>query len=79
MASNNDPFNREFNKRETKRRTIKSWLFLGFIFLVCFIFFFSLTSFSSSNSVSNLNTSIIYNKIILLEKKKVHNILWSLT
>ncbi|WP_199745280.1 hypothetical protein [Brachyspira aalborgi] len=34
MTSNNDPFNREFNKRETKRRTIKSWLFLGFIFLI---------------------------------------------
>lgn len=34
MTSNNDPFNREFNKRETKRRTIKSWLFLGLIFLI---------------------------------------------
>ena len=34
MNSNNDPFNREFNKRETKRRTIKSWLFLGLIFLI---------------------------------------------
>ena len=34
MTSNNDPFNREFNKKETKRRTIKSWLFLGFIFLI---------------------------------------------
>lgn len=34
MNSNNDPFNREFNKRETRRRTIKSWLFLGFIFLI---------------------------------------------
>lgn len=34
MNSDNDPFNREFNKKETKRRTIKSWLFLGFIFLI---------------------------------------------
>lgn len=34
MTEDNDPFNREFNKRETKRRTIKSWLFLGFIFLI---------------------------------------------
>lgn len=31
---NNDPFRREFNKRETRKRTLKSWIFLGFIVMI---------------------------------------------
>lgn len=34
MENDNDPFRREFYKRETKKRTLKSWLFLGLIFLI---------------------------------------------
>lgn len=30
----NDPFRREFNKRETRKRTIKSWIFFGFVVLI---------------------------------------------
>lgn len=32
--NDNDPFRREFYKKETRKRTIKSWIFLGFIFLI---------------------------------------------
>ncbi|MEI0603212.1 hypothetical protein R4K55_03235 [Brachyspira alvinipulli] len=32
--NNNDPFRREFNKKETRKRTLKSWIFLGFIFMI---------------------------------------------
>ncbi|WP_295162818.1 hypothetical protein [uncultured Brachyspira sp.] len=31
---NNDPFRREFNKGETRKRTLKSWIFLGFIVMI---------------------------------------------
>ncbi|AGA66546.1 hypothetical protein R4M03_03050 [Brachyspira pilosicoli] len=30
----NDPFRTEFNKKETRKRTIKSWIFFGFVFLI---------------------------------------------
>ncbi|WP_198391213.1 hypothetical protein [Brachyspira sp. SAP_772] len=33
----NDPFRREFNKKETRKRTIKSWIFFGFVFLIFLI------------------------------------------
>ena len=32
--NNNDPFRREFNKKETRKRTLKSWIFLGFIVMI---------------------------------------------
>lgn len=32
--NDNDPFRREFYKKETRKRTVKSWIFLGFIFLI---------------------------------------------
>lgn len=32
--NNNDPFRREFNKRETRKRTLKSWIFFGFIVMI---------------------------------------------
>lgn len=34
---NNDPFRREFNKKETRKRTLKSWIFLGFIVMIFLI------------------------------------------
>ncbi|WP_300368679.1 hypothetical protein [Brachyspira sp.] len=32
--NNNDPFRREFNKKETKKRTLKALIFLGFVFMI---------------------------------------------
>ena len=34
---NNDPFMRELNKKETRKRTLKSWIFLGFIVMIFLI------------------------------------------